>query len=240
MGECCARRLLVEHGACVHLVGHEIDERFRRDPRVVCHDVPRPRSAAPLAESLLSRRGLSVAAQGPPARRTRVSWSTVETVLAGRQWVHAVHAVWQVQDEGAPAWVKVKHRAVKAIARRQERAALRAARTVIANSQVTRRAIVEARPQSVTNPRNLSGVGPLVGAGSGGRAVPARDAFRIPADDPVMAYVGTMGFNLNKGFDVLWRAWERLVAAGRWNGTLIVAGGGGRLPFWRRRAHGPA
>ena len=52
----------------------------------------------------------------------------------------------------------------------------------------------------------------------------------------MVAYVGTMGFDSNKGFDVLWRAWERLVAAGRWNGTLIVAGGGGRLPFWRREA----
>ena len=145
-GECCARRLPRR----ARRLRPPRGARNRRavPPRPACR-VPRrsaPPLAAPLAESLLSRRGLSVAAQvtsGSPNARVVVNggncpWPDIN-------WVHAVHAVWQVQDEGAPAWVKVKHRAVKAIARRQERAALRAARTVIANSQATRRAIVEAR-----------------------------------------------------------------------------------------------
>lgn len=229
---------LAEHGACVHLVGHEIDERFRRDPRVACHEVPRPRSAAPLAESLLSRRGLTVAAKVTSASPdARVVVNGGNCPWPDINWMHAVHAVWHVQDEGAPAWVKVKHRAIKAIARRQERAALRVARAVIANSQATRRAVIEA---GLADPSRVHSVylgsdrswGPATAT----ERSAARAAFRIPEHDRVVAYVGTMGFDLNKGFDVLWRSWERLVATGGWHGTLLVAGGGGRLPFWRREA----
>jgi glycosyltransferase involved in cell wall biosynthesis len=229
---------LVEQGARVHLVGHEIDERFHHDPRVLCHDVPRPRAAAPLAESLLSRRGVAVAAQvtsGSPGARVIVNggncpWPDIN-------WVHAVHAAWPVNDEGAPAWVKMKHRAVKAIARRQERAALRAARTVIANSQATRRAIGEAGLADPSRTHTIYlGTDRSWSQATALERSAARIAFRIPADGPVVAYVGTMGFDLNKGFDVLWMAWERLLSDGRWNGTLLVAGGGGRLPFWRREA----
>jgi glycosyltransferase involved in cell wall biosynthesis len=48
--------------------------------------------------------------------------------------------------------------------------------------------------------------------------------------------VGTLGFDLNKGFDVLWSAWERLAQSGTWNATLLAAGDGARLSFWRRAA----
>lgn len=229
---------LLRRGARLHLVGHEIEERFKRDARVECHEVPRPASAAPLAESLLSHRGLSIASQvtsASPAARVVVNggncpWPDIN-------WVHAVHAAWPVRDAGAPAWIKVKHRAVKALAKRQERAALRAARVVIANSQATRRAIIDT---AGVDPSRVHAVylgsdsswGP---AGAAERAA-ARSAFSIPAQVPVAAYVGTLGFDLNKGFDVLWGAWERLASGGRLDARLLVAGGGGRLPFWRREA----
>jgi glycosyltransferase involved in cell wall biosynthesis len=229
---------LGERGARVHLVGHDIDDGFRRQPHVVCHDVPRPRSVSPVAESLLSRRGLLVAAQvtaASPGARVVVNggncpWPDIN-------WVHAVHAVWHVQDEGAPAWIKVKHRAVKTRARRQERAALRVARVVIANSQATRRALAEAG--LVESPRIHTvylGSDPSWAPATTLERTAARAAFRVPAGDRVVAFVGTLGFDLNKGFDVLWAAWEALVTAGAWNATLLVAGEGGRLPFWRREA----
>jgi hypothetical protein len=49
---------LLRRGARLHLVGHEIDERLQNNGLVECHQVPRPRSASPLAESWLSRRGV--------------------------------------------------------------------------------------------------------------------------------------------------------------------------------------
>ena len=225
-------------GARVHLVGHDIDVRFRRDRRVVCHDVPRPRSAAPVAESLLSRRGLAVASHvtaAMPGARVVVNggncpWPDIN-------WVHAVHAVWHVQDAGAPAWVKVKHRGVKALARRQERSALRMARAVIANSHATRRALIEAGLVESSRIHTIYlGSDPSWAPAPASERAAARAAFRIPDGDRVVGFVGTLGFDLNKGFDVLWSAWESLVSAGAWNATLLVAGGGGRLPFWQREA----
>ena len=227
---------LLRQGARVHLVGHEFDERLRDDAYAQCYDVPRPSSAAPLAESMLSRRGLAV------ALRVTASCPEARVVVNGGNcpwpdinWVHAVHAAWPVCDEGAPAWVKVKHRAIKALARRQERAALRIARVVIANSRLTARTIVAAglAPASAVHTVYLGSDSSWSRATASERAA-ARASFGLSREDRVVAFVGALGFDLNKGFDVLWGAWERLLTAGQWNVRLLVAGGGGRLPFWKR------
>ena len=237
-----ANAALADHlrarGARVHLVGHDIDARFHGAAGFECHDVPRPRSAAPLAESMLSRRGWAVAAQVTAASPdARVVVNGGNCAWPDINWVHAVHAAWPVCDDGAPGWVKVKHRAVKAIARRQERVAVRAARTVIANSQATRRTILAAGLSTPSRVHTVYlGSDAACGRASEEERAAARIALRIPEHDRVVAFVGALGFDLNKGFDVLWGAWERLAAAGDWNATLVVAGGGGRLPFWRREA----
>ena len=227
---------LAERGARVHLVGHDIDDRFRRDP-FVCYDVARPHSASPVAESLLSRRGLLVASQVTSASpRARVVVNGGNCPWPDLNWVHAVHAVWHVHDDGAPAWVKVKHRAVKALARRQERAALRVARAVIANSNATHRALVEAGLVASARIRTVYlGSDPSWAPATMRERAAARAAFGVCDGDPVVAFVGTLGFDLNKGFDLLWSAWESLSVA-NWRVTLLVAGDGGRLPFWRREA----
>ncbi|MGB2713349.1 MAG: glycosyltransferase family 4 protein [Vicinamibacterales bacterium] len=229
---------LLRQGARVHLVGHDIDDRFRRDAYAQCYDVPRPRSAAPIAESLLSRRGFSVALRVTTAcPEARVVVNGGNCPWPDVNWVHAVHAAWPVCDEGAPAWVKVKHRAVKALARRQERAALRGARVVIANSRSTERTIVAAGLAGASAVHTVYlGSDSSWSRASAGERCSARASFNLTQHDRVVVFVGTLGFDLNKGFDLLWAAWERLVAAGDWNVRLLVAGAGGRLPFWRRAA----
>lgn len=230
-------RYLEAQGACVHLVGHDIAGSFCGS-QIVRHEVPRPRGAAPLAESLLSRRGMTVAAKVTSARPdARVVVNGGNCPWPDVNWVHAVHAAWPVRDHGAPAWARVKHRAVKALFRRQERVALGAARTIIANSDATRRAIVDARlalPEAVHTVY-------LGSDASWSRAAPAERAaarswLGVPAHEPLVAFVGTLGFDLNKGFDVLWQAWTRLSAAGDWPASLVVAGAGARLPLWQREA----
>jgi hypothetical protein len=152
-------------------------------------------------------------------------------------WVHAVHAAWPVYDEGAPAWVKVKHRAVKGLARRQERTALRAARVVIANSRSTARTIVAAGLAGAPAVHTVYlGSDSSWGLASDSERAAARAAFRLSPTDRVVAFVGTLGFDLNKGFDVLWSAWTQLTDTLGWNARLLVAGAGGRLPFWQREA----
>jgi glycosyltransferase involved in cell wall biosynthesis len=223
----------------VHLVGHEIDERFTGRPNASCYPVPRPRAAAPLAESLLSRRGFTVANQVTAVcRQARVVVNGGNCPWPDVNWVHAVHAVWPIVDDGAPAWIRVKHRAVKALARRQERAALRAARTVVTNSDATRRALVDVGLVRTSSPIHTVYLGSDLSRGSAEaeERASARAFFQLPAERQVVAFVGTLGFDLNKGFDVLWEAWERLARSTTWHATLLVAGAGGRLPFWQRAA----
>jgi hypothetical protein len=230
---------LLDRGARVHLVGHDIDDRFIHHSSASCHQVPRPRAAAPIAESLLSRRGFIVANEVTAVcKHARVVVNGGNCPWPDINWVHAVHAAWTIVDDGAPAWIRVKHRAFKALARRQERAALRVARTVIANSHATRRALLDTG--LVESPSRIEtvylGSDPSWGSADADERAAARALFQLRPDRPVLAYVGTLGFDLNKGFDVLWGAWERLARSTGWTATLLVAGSGARLPFWQRAA----
>lgn len=230
---------LLERDARVHLVGHEIDDRFIHHPNAACHPVPRPTAAAPLAETLLSRRGFTVANEVTAVcRHARVVVNGGNCPWPDINWVHAVHAAWPTVDDGAPAWIRVKHRAVKALARRQERAALRVAQTVITNSHATRRVLLDAGLVQVPFRIHTVYLGSDPGWGSADaeERTSARASLQIPANQPVVAYVGTLGFDLNKGFDILWDAWEQLARSTTWDATLLVAGTGGRLPFWQRAA----
>jgi hypothetical protein len=184
-------RYLRARGARLHLVGHEIDARFLHDPMIECHEVPRPASASPVAESLLSRRGLSVAARVTGASpEARVVVNGGNCPWPDINWVHAVHAAWPVQDGGAPLWVKVKHRAVKALARRQERAALQAARVVIANSHATRRAVIDCLSVDSTRVHTVYlGSDSSWGQATGAERAAARAAFGVGDDSPVAELV---------------------------------------------------
>jgi glycosyltransferase involved in cell wall biosynthesis len=58
----------------------------------------------------------------------------------------------------------------------------------------------------------------------------------VSAGRPLIAFVGALGHDMNKGFDTLWRAWTQLCAGGRWDAELVVAGGGRGVSAWRERA----
>ena len=197
------------------------------------------RAAAPLAESLLSRSGIAVAAEVIASDLAHASSSTAATAhgLTSTGCMPSTPC-WPVVDDGAPAWVRVKHRAVKALARRQERTALRSARTIISQLEhATRRAVIEAG--LVDTPSRVHvvylGSDPSWGSPRQSRARVGTGVTRSRHGDPSSHTSGTLGFDLNKGFDVLWSAWERL-ARRALDATLLAAGDGGRLPFWRRAA----
>jgi glycosyltransferase involved in cell wall biosynthesis len=53
---------------------------------------------------------------------------------------------------------------------------------------------------------------------------------------PLVAFVGALGYDARKGFDILWRAWLDLCRMKEWDACLVVAGGGRALAEWRRTA----
>lgn len=234
---------LLESGTPVHLVGHEIDSKFTTDPRATVHSVPRPKGLPGLAERLLARAGRQ-AARDVTSRHplSRVIVNGGNCAWPDINWVHAVHAAWPVRDEGAPWWSRYRNRRLKESARRRERAALRQAGLVIANSEATRRALIDRVGIVPGRIRTVYlGSEPSWALARPDERAAARAALGLPADRPVVLFVGAMGTDINKGFDVLWRSWVGLVESGRWDATLVVAGGGWRVAGWREAAgRGPA
>ena len=229
---------LLRTGTPVHLVAHEIDDELAADSLARAHRVPRPRGLPGVAEYLLSRAGARTAyeviARHPRARVVvnggNCPWPDVN-------WVHAVHAAWPVRDDGAPWWSRYRNRRLKQSAQRRERAALQRARVVIANSDTTKRALVDALGIRRDRVRTVYlGSDPAWGEVAAQERAVARAALALDAEVPVVVFVGALGADINKGYDVLWAAWKLVSAEPGWDATLIVAGGGWRAAKWRTEA----
>jgi glycosyltransferase involved in cell wall biosynthesis len=111
------------------------------------------------------------------------------------------------------------------------------ARVVIANSALTARHAVEllgadpARVHVVYYGADESRFRPP----TAGERAAARARFGLGEGDAALAFVGALG-DRRKGFDTLFDAFVRLARGAPWNATLLVAGAGGELEAWRRRA----
>ncbi|MFL6285995.1 MAG: glycosyltransferase family 4 protein [Pyrinomonadaceae bacterium] len=229
---------LLERGHTVHLVAHEIDSTLSGHPLARAHVVARPGNSVLLGEQRLSlaasRMMRALRAHNP---RARVVANGGNFVSPDINWVHAVHGAWPPSDTGAPLWFRVKNRLGHALVCRRERGAIRRARLVVANSERTRRDLVE-----------LVGVAPervrtvYLGGGdalaSPRERAEARRWLGVEEARPVVLFAGALGHDHNKGFDTLWRAWRELSSSREWGALLIVAGGGRGLGLWRGRVAG--
>jgi len=229
---------LLETGREVHLVGHDIDPAFERERRARVHVVARPRGFPGLAERMLGRRGGSVARAVVAANeRARVVVNGGNCPWPDINWVHAVHAAWPVCDDGAPWWSRSRARRLKDIAVARERKALRSAAVVVANSETTRRTVIEQVGVPSGRARTVYlGSNPDWGVPDARERAEARAWLDLPPQAPVVVFVGALGNDINKGFDLLWRAWSDLARAGSWDAQLVVAGGGWRASRWQQEA----
>jgi glycosyltransferase involved in cell wall biosynthesis len=209
-------------------------------PGVTVHYVPLPARSFLLGGPLLDRRGRAVAREvtaAHPAARVVVNGGNC--AWADVNWVHSVHEVWPCVDEGAPLWFRVKNRVMKGLARRQESRALHGARVVIANSERTRRDLLEHLRLPAHRVHTVFLGSDAIEGGGGGPATPderarAREWLGVAPERALVAYVGAIGYDRNKGFDLLWAAWRRLRAEHDWRADLVVAGtGGGAERAWR-------
>jgi glycosyltransferase involved in cell wall biosynthesis len=219
---------LLRRGAGVHLVAHDVDSLFLEHPRARVDLVHRPLGSFALGEFGLDRRGRQTArallASTPDARVVvnggNCQWPDIN-------WVHYVHHAWTGVDAGAPAWFKLKHRAFSARWRRSERVALRAARIVIANSELTRSDLLTKVGVAAGRVRTVYlGADASWGVPTSDERAAARAWLGLPEGRPALAFVGALGLDRRKGFDTLWKAWTTLCASPEWDADLIVAGSG--------------
>jgi glycosyltransferase involved in cell wall biosynthesis len=208
------------------------------------HRVPRPLGSHRLGFPLLRAGGLLHAGlhSGAPPNHGRPRRELVTLANGGNfpgraTWLHYVHAAFVPGIAGRPLRRGIE-RAARRKALADERGVAERARVVIANSLLTARHAVEllgadpARVHTVYYGADPERFRPP----SDGERAAARRALGVAGDGPALAFVGALG-DRRKGFDTLFHAFTFLRAAEpSWDATLLVAGAGGELEEWKRRA----
>lgn len=225
---------LLERGDAVHVVTHEADAEYEARPGLTLHLVRRPAGSILLGELPLERRALAVHASVTGSRLVANGGNCRSPDV---NWVHSVHAAWPCVHGGAPAWFRAKNLLAKWFARARERRALAAARVIIANSTRTSHDLT----RLLGVPPERIGVVPL---GASEDATPptttqraaARHQLGIADDVAVVAFVGALSLDDNKGFDVLLDALGVLAKADLEKLVVVAAGGGNGVARWRAEA----
>jgi glycosyltransferase involved in cell wall biosynthesis len=226
---------LAKLGFTTHLVSHEVDADLCKQPNIIVHKVPKPLDSFLFGEPLLDFAGRHWA--------RRLSSSSLRVVVNGgncvsddANWVHYVHAAWPNRADVSRSrrWkILLSRRFFEA----REKAAVRKARLVMANSERTKSDLA-----------NKVGIDPTkiktIYYGCDSHAYrPADDCERhllrtrvgFHASRPLVMFIGGLG-DVRKGFDTAFNAWSRLCARSSWDADLVVAGSGAELGYWKRRA----
>jgi glycosyltransferase involved in cell wall biosynthesis len=232
---------LVEFGHPVCLVAHEVSDDLAHTPGVQTITVPRPAGSILLGESRLARRAHQVALQVKATNPGAIVVGNGGNCFsADINWVHYVHHASRFEDSNSPAGLKLKNRIAERIFQRHEKRGIRKAKLVIANSEMTRRHVVDLLGVAPERVRTI-----YLGANadwtppSPEERTAARSWLNVSVDVPVVSFVGALGHDERKGFDTLWNAWRELSVDPTWMAHLFVAGGGRQVERWRHLAAQP-
>lgn len=228
---------LADRGSKVHLVCHRADDDLREHEMVEVHRVERPAGSFFLGQWLINSSGRRV------ARTVLAHDASARVVVNGGNcnwpdinWVHYVHHAWREMDSAAPQLSRAKLRLDKSVALLRERRALLRAQVVFANSNRTRDDLINLLDVPAERVHTVYlGSEPHWKMHTPERRLSAREWLNQPADRPLVAFIGSFGFDSRKGFDTLWEAWQKLCARREWDVDLVVAGGGRALPVWQAR-----
>ena len=227
---------LLEREIPVHLVTHSVDPLLEQHRLATVHLVARPAKSFYLGEFALAARGRKV------ARRVLREYPSAQVVSNGGNcvwpginWVHYVHRAWSGPKRGSLVY-RVKDALAASRARRTEQAAFQRARLIISNSKRTTNEVVNyfgvdpGRVHTV-----YLGSDPAWGPISSEERAASRKLLQVAESRSLAVFVGALGYDDRKGFDVLFRAWEMLCSRPDWDVDLMVAGSGPAAPAWRAK-----
>jgi glycosyltransferase involved in cell wall biosynthesis len=229
---------LLEREIPVHVVTHSVEPSLEQHPLATVHLVPRPMQSFFLGEFALEARGKKV------ARRVLRDHPTAQVVVNGGNcvwpainWAHYVHHAWAGPKRGPLAY-RVKDALAANRARRTEKAAFQLARLIISNSKRTTHELVKyfkVDPDRVYTV--YLGSDPGWGPISPEERAASRKVLQVGEARSLAVFVGALGHDDRKGFDVLFRAWETLCSRPDWDVDLMVAGSGPTLPLWQAKVN---
>ena len=227
---------LLEQDIPVHLISHGVEPDLQKHPLATVHLIPRPAQSFLLGEFALAIRAKVIigklVARSPQAR---VVVNGGNCVWPGINWAHYIHHAWSGSKHGSLTY-RIKGSLSETWARRTERAAYRRAQLVITNAKRTSREVVEYFGVDESRVHTVYlGSDPEWGPVSPEERAAARQALQASDSRTLAAFVGGLGYDHRKGFDVLFRAWLKLCARPDWDVDLLVAGGGPTTSDWRRK-----
>ena len=151
-------------------------------------------------------------------------------------WVHYVHAAYE-ESASTSLVRRAQHALTHRLNLEQERSALLEARSIIVNSERTRRDLTEKLGIDDSLIRTIYyGIdAERFFPPTEERRRELREQLGLP-DRPQVAFVGALG-DRRKGFDTLFAAWSSLCRDPAWECDLLVVGSGAELPLWQKRAH---
>jgi len=226
---------LADRGVSVQLVAFRIAEELKQHPNVHWSRVPKPLRSYFFGLPLLDRVGRNVGRKCL-ARGGRVIVNGGNCQVGDVNWVHYVHAAYHASGSSSPLR-SAQRNLTHWLSLDQERSALLEAKTIIANSDRTRRDLTEKLGIDDSIIRIV-----YYGIDAEQFSVPSEERRRRLraqmgfADRPQVAFVGALG-DRRKGFDTLFAAWSSLCRAPGWDCDLIVVGRGAELPLWQKRAN---
>ncbi len=228
---------LAEHrGAEVHLVSHRVVSPLSDHSNVVWHRVPRPFGRHTFGEPFLDRWGRKIAREIARVGGTVVVnggnclWNDVN-------WIHYVHNT-PMAERGSPSlprreWMRWKRKRDQ----RRERQTVSESRLIITDSELMKDRLIASVSIDPGRVHTIYyGVDPdKFRPASAAERTDARRVLGVPLDRPLVAFIGALGHDRRKGFDVLLDAWCQCCKHAGWDVTLVVAGTGPELPHWIRR-----
>ena len=231
-----AWHLAERRGAEVHLVSHRVASPLSGHPNVVWHRVPRPFGRHAIGSPLLDRRGRRVADEIARVGGTVVVnggnclWNDVN-------WVHYVHNVPVTEWARGPFLHRQWMRWAQRRDRHRERQVVGEARLLITDSDLLKDRLIAGVSIDPGRVRTIYyGIDPdSFRPANAAERSDARRALGLPPDRPLVVFIGALGYDRRKGFDVLFDAWCRCCTDADWDALLVVAGTGPELPYWRRR-----
>jgi glycosyltransferase involved in cell wall biosynthesis len=216
---------LARQGHPLRLVAYRVAEELLAFPNVTFVRVPKPGNRYLFGAPLLDRLGRYW------VRRAHAEGG-VGLVNGGNcrvpvvNWAHYVHGAFTPQLRGAVVR-RVKGAVSHRLYLREERVAFQRARVVIANSERTKEDILRASGVPEQRVRVVYyGSDPVrFRPSSEAERSEARAKLGWPEGRRTAIFIGALG-DQRKGFDTLFRAWERLCARPDWDVDLVAVGAG--------------
>jgi glycosyltransferase involved in cell wall biosynthesis len=216
----------------VTMVAHRVAAPLDTHPLVQWRRVPRPFGMHALGAPVLSRMGRRAKHEG------LLIANGGNCPYAPVTWVHAVHAAWRPHVEAAPWPARTRAILQNRLARRAEAAAVDRAGLIITNSRWAKAQIVDrlgVSESSVAAVYYGNDPDEYCPPTAGERAA-ARQALGWQAHRLTALFIGALGHDRRKGFDLLFAAWQQLASDPAWDVDLVAVGEGADAAHWRRAA----